>query len=282
MKRPSQKTVRILLILALCYSIGKLALPYITPKKILYGSLGRDVLENLSVEHFESSIILSSAGDGLVQESLSFQADEDLPTTPFNRSLTLQVPSPSGIHKISYQDVSATRLGAAGERLDIALTQKTSGATLEVDPTDLNALYFAKGSNQYQVTYTIKNALLSDANRRLFIWNVLSRHFVIETKTLSGSIAFPRGIKREFVEIRSIAYGVNEATRTTRIDNFIAGKGENFLIFDRSQPVGESGNDFITFHSPRPLVPGELVLISADWPTAAEPSQQIETSVKPE
>jgi hypothetical protein len=274
MKRPSQKTVRILLILALCYSLGKMLLPYVTPKKILYGSLERDVIEELVLKRFESSVILSSAGDGLVQESLSFLADEDLSATPFNRSLTLKIPGFTGLRDISYQDISISRLNNIGERSDIAMTQKTLGASLEVDPADLKALYFAKGKNQYQVSYTIKNALESDATRRRFVWNVLSRHFVIQTSTLSGSIAFPRGVKRELVEIRSIAYGMNEAGRQARIDNFLAGQGENFLIFDRSQPLSESGNDFITFNSPRPLVPGELVLISADWPTAAEPSQQ--------
>jgi hypothetical protein len=282
MIKPTQKTIRIFLILALCLSLCKLALPYFTPQKILYGSFNRDVIEDLILEHFESSIILSSAGDGLVQESLSFNAEEDLSNTPFNRSLTLQVPSSVGMHDISYQDISASRLGTAGERLNVALNPKVLGKTLEVDPTDLKALYFVKGKNNYQVTYTIKNALLSDTNRRLFIWNILSRHFVVATKTLSGSIAFPRGVKRELVEIRSIAYGMNEAARTDRINNFLAGKGENFLIFDRTQPLGESGNDFITFHAPRALVPGELVLISADWPTAAEPSQLQDRPVEQE
>jgi hypothetical protein len=262
--------MRFAIALASLWLLGRLVYSLLTPKEQLYGALQRDVIPEVTIERYQVAAMVSSQGEGLIQDEQTLRTERDLPDIAFNKEIFRKSYLPPN-RELLLRDFSLEQIDPQGIPRALELQITESPVTIDLAVKDQEKNFLRQGVSSFRSSFTASN-LGERRDGRLFLdWNVLGMTYLVTIQQLVGTLYLPRGVEPPLVNIRSVVFGVNEVGRDKKIEGAVNGVDSGSLRFE----IGEKGgaatdNRYISFTSTRAIVPGEVILILADWPLIAE------------
>lgn len=227
------------------------------------------IVNELAVNSFHKDIFLTVQGEALIDEKISVTYFGDKPNSDlyFVRKLATKMPSIVGELHLEASNILVSRFLGEGRESEEAFTTELIDQDLLIAPTAKTP--FQPGTESYHVTYTVGGAVINFMQNSIFQHNLLGTFFNCEVNKLTGNITLPKNVSADSLKVQSLVFATTEVDAQVKVASFFASQlpaeQTNFLTVFTPQQSDPTQNNFVSFAAPRPIKPGEVVLIRAEY-----------------